>query len=521
MRIGIASIYSFRPHVEHLYYLSTLLERAGHQISGLACQASVSACYPMLLRDRPAVRECPLCVLGGLHSFAVSDINHIKRKYANFQISDERAESLAMSSSATLLRTETAAELHGRDAYELRKRLMPSVRRAYASTREWIESRSLDAILLFNGRMDLTAAVAAAAEDAGVRYISVERTWFGHGVQLLPDANCLSLQDMDRFSQVFRDQYLAGTQASLAAGHMARRFMRSNVLEWRVYNRRAAGARWPGKGSGQRVLVLPSSKNELQGHPDWTEGWGDNTKALDELIQYLGLNPSNTVVRCHPNWAEKIGSVSGTRSSEHYRLWAEKNGVVIVPPESNVDTYDLVQQADIVVLNGGSTALEAALLAKPVICLGPARYREAGFSLHINGPNEWNKLNELGSIPAEEAMVRVLRFVYAQMCRIPQYVNHVRADTPTTFRYYEGANPERLAQLLTGGELQPDDATCAKSDAEEREVVERIKRAEWSRLSSFDAWSPPGAQLTTIRRRMGLRWLDGYRARKPRGDLGE
>jgi len=41
MRIGFVNLFSFRPHVEQLYYLSVLLKSAGHEVFFLTCDAGV------------------------------------------------------------------------------------------------------------------------------------------------------------------------------------------------------------------------------------------------------------------------------------------------------------------------------------------------------------------------------------------------------------------------------------------------------------------------------------------------
>ena len=50
--------------------------------------------------------------------------------------------------------------------------------------------------------------------------------------------------------------------------------------------------------------------------------------------------------------------------------WAKKNNVFYIPSKQNVDTYDLMQQADLIIINGGTAGLEAAALGKKVVNLG-------------------------------------------------------------------------------------------------------------------------------------------------------
>jgi hypothetical protein len=516
MKVGLATIYAFRPHVEHAYFLKMLLMSAGFETCFLTCDASVSACYARLLKGHGKLRECPVCIAGGLRSYGVHNITSVARSSDDY-LSRERAEELTFSSSATLCRTETMAEFNDPEVKAVRDQLCKPVQIAYAGARRWIEREGLDAIVCFNGRMELTAAVIQAAKDCGLPFVTFERTWFGHGLQLIPNQNCLALGEVHRMTAAFRDVSLSGEQAYLAARQVAQRFLRQNDLEWRVYNRSATISRWPAGGGGPRVLIIPSSKNEVAGHPDWAEGWGDNTRALDELIGHLDLDPSNCVVRCHPNWGEMIGCVSGRRSELHYMAWAERRGVTLIPARDRRDTYDLLQEADIAVLNGGSTAVEAAMLGKPVVCIGPANYCEAGLAIHVNGPGEWGHLSALERHDPLESARRTLRFLYTQLCRFPQYVDYVRAVTTTHYDYCEGADAARLVNMLQTGKVEPDDPTSAATTTAEDSVLAQVFDQRWAALASWEETRKVLSPLT-IRRRFGLRWLDMVRSRLPLGD---
>ena len=53
MRIGFASVYSWRPHVEHLAFLARMVEKAGHETHFLTCDADLDNCYTREMRGRP------------------------------------------------------------------------------------------------------------------------------------------------------------------------------------------------------------------------------------------------------------------------------------------------------------------------------------------------------------------------------------------------------------------------------------------------------------------------------------
>jgi hypothetical protein len=218
MRIGFSSIFSWRPHTEHLYYLSTLAREAGHETFFLTCDADLQSCYNRELHpSRTAWRHCVSCRIGGVRSYARTNVDAIGALDFGSAAQPPHPTNWSHSSAGTLGRFESAEDFAGSDFAALVKRLEPAARRAYAGARSWIERHNLDAIVLFNGRIDATRGVFEAAQAVGARCVSLERTWFGDGLQLLPDENCLGLRSIDRMVDEWRGVPLQRAQAQRAA----------------------------------------------------------------------------------------------------------------------------------------------------------------------------------------------------------------------------------------------------------------------------------------------------------------
>jgi len=515
MNIGFANIYSFRPHVEHLYYLSRLAQQAGHTASFLTCDASVSWCYARGLKGSSGWQECPKCMVGGIRSFPAGPVRSISRLSAPGY--GQAPNQLTLSSACTLLRTETEADQLMQPVLDVRDRLSKPVQEVFDAASRWIVQDRLDALVCFNGRMELTQALTQAARVAGIPFLTHERTWFGNGLLLVPNDNCLGLSDNHRMAKQFRELPLTESQARLAASLVAKRFSRQNNLEWRVYNPEAQAVAWPAKGEGPRYLVLPSSRNEVVGHPDWSSGWGDQTQALDDLMAAQNLKPEQLVVRCHPNWAETIGKATGERPHHLYREWCRRRGVACIDPSDTASTSDLIAQADVIVLNGGSAAIEAGVLGKQILSLGPASYIHAGIAATALGPQDLASGIEWPNLTARERMRLTLRFIYMSARRLPQFNDHVQPVTTTRYRYFDGADPSRLDHALLKGSLMPDDPDHAANELGEDEVIDALENKAWGQLASY---IPLQTQLPplAIQRRHGMRWVDGVRGFFKHGD---
>ncbi|AMO22089.1 hypothetical protein GCM10027034_23850 [Ramlibacter solisilvae] len=526
MRIGFASVYAWRPHVEHLMFLAGLARQAGHETVFLACDADLPACYTRELRDvRPDWMECLFCRVGGVRSFTASGVSSIGAlDSADSRPEPAQALEWAASSASTLGRFESAEDYRSAEFAALRGRLAPSVQRAYSAARQWIARERLDAVCVFNGRMDATRAIFEAARDSGKRVISLERSWFGDGLQLLPDENCLGLRSVHALVDEWSFRPLTRAQALHAAGRVAARLTRTNTTEWRAYNTQAARAAWPVEGGRRKLLLLPGSLNEIWGDPGWESAWRDPTDAYDAIMERLGLSPQDLVLRCHPNWGERIGKNDGRLPERHYTDWARARGIHVIASADSTSTMDLIAHCDAIVVASGSAALEAAAMGKQVIATAPSIYQEAGFRTDASDPARLQELVLQVELPAQQqaaaqrrARRLALRFCYAMSRRLPQYAQQVRALSSSAYRYAPGADPQRFLELVRTGQLKADDASFADSEAAEDEVLVQMERGEWRALVA-----PPAADADDPSVRVNRRWLlrpiDYIREKMPVGD---
>ena len=521
LRIGFATIYSWRPHVEHAYFLARLAEKAGHEAHFLTCDADLPTCYTREMRDRPAWKECLQCRAGGLRSYTGRNVTSIGAS-APRDSAPALAE-WAYSSASTLGRFESDADYASSDFAAIAARLQPAVQLSYQAARAWVRDQRLDAVCVFNGRMDATRAVFEAARSLGVRVVSMERTWFSDGLQLYPEESCLGLRNVHRLVGMWRDSPLTRAQALLAASHVARRFLRQNAKEWRAYNVNARATAWPVHGGRRKILLIPSSRNEVWGHADWVSGWSDPLAAYDALIDHLCLAANDLVLRCHPNWAERIGRQGGEHSERHYAEWATRRGVHVIGSADATSTLGLIEQCDAIVVANGSAALEAGILGKQVIAIAPSIYQEAGLRDAVTSPQQLSTLRLHGTLdPASQAQRRsaiprqTLRFAYTMVHRIPQYTRFVRADATTKFSYDLSADPQSFIDLLTTGELRADDEDHADGTADEDAVLHQIAQRDWQGL--LDALAPDRRHYEPVRRRFLFRPIDTVRRWMPVGD---
>jgi len=521
MRIGFTNIYAWRPHVEHMQYLAMLAARAGHEVRYLACDSDFPSCYSRELRPKsPRAWECFKCMSGSSRSYAASEVAGIG-KLLGGAVGTARAEASAWarSSANTLWRFESPAEFAPPQAGATAQKLAAAAAKAHHATLRWIEREQLDGIYLFNGRMDATRGVLEAARHAGIPFVSVERSWFGDGLWLMPGENCLGLRNVDRLVGAHSHTPLTARQAARIARQVASRFMGVNATEWRAYNREAIAAAWPHRHTGPRVLMLPSSRNEFFGHEDWACGWREPTEAIDAVMDHLGLRSEDCVLRCHPNWSEAIGHATGEMPERYYTDWANRRGVRVIASSDRSSTLSLIDQSDAILVNGSSAALDAGVLGKQVIATGPGAYQAAGYVDLVNTPDAVQTLRLYTSDGhVRENARQALRFGYSVVGRIPQFVDHVRGDSSFEYRYYDGADSSRLASLLASQALTSDDPAIATATDEENAILDAIAAKAWPELFRNVPNAIPSGQQLQIERRPMYRAVDALRRLRPIGD---
>lgn len=126
--------------------------------------------------------------------------------------------------------------------------------------------------------------------------------------------------------------------------------------------------------SKKNVVIFNSSEDEFRSldnswKMDLYPGQNEATQRIfDELSTYEDIA---VYLRVHPNLKKlQTSNVEGIQDLKTY-----ENSQVI-PADSRVSTYDLIQNADIVLVFGSSVGLEATYLRKPALLLGKAFYQE-------------------------------------------------------------------------------------------------------------------------------------------------
>lgn len=135
-------------------------------------------------------------------------------------------------------------------------------------------------------------------------------------------------------------------------------------------------------------------------------------------IEYFADRPDlQLLIRIHP--AEVRGTLPSRQPmmSEIKKLFPVlPPNVFVIPPESQVSTYAIIDQCDTVIIYNTKTGIEASSVGIPVVVAGEAWIRNKGFTSDASSPETYRRL--LDQLPVSQ------RLSYAQLERARKYAFH-------------------------------------------------------------------------------------------------
>ena len=275
------------------------------------------------------------------------------------------------------------------DHYEWPRAWVETSIRSYAyvfdQVLELIESTKRTNLTVFNGRFLHDAAAAAAAESLDIPVlffdygghdtdfdltIDATHDWSALQVRMKKMYNAWDPEERDVVGGKWFDDRRGHTDMTNAL------FTENQTI--------GCGIDVP---QGKKVVVYFSSSGDeiAELDVDWGEYFQGQEGALAAVAQACrDIGNTYFVVRTHPHkrvkprqdvidWHE---AVSGASPDLHLDEW------------SDVDSYTLMEQADVVVTFGSTTGVEAAYARRPVIVMGPSAYDELGCAVRVRTQEE-------------------------------------------------------------------------------------------------------------------------------------
>jgi len=262
----------------------------------------------------------------------------------------------------------------------------------YYSTIKIIEEESVDHVFVWNGRRSSDGPLTYAASSKGIQFTifmsggKYNTILTRDGVHMVQDLSEVKKNlseitnkletGVDKFSIVSDAiryfDYAAGRDWDEKLNYLGHsQFARSFE---RLEKKRIS------KDAGKKTIaVFTGTYSEFSGVPgyddssDFCKNFYDGVSFLQENIHRV--NSGRMIIRWHPNSRNLNGNEKGKLASIMRRGKEIKN-VTHIAPESNFDSYELIQECDVAVCFGTSISVEACLYGKPVVFIGHNKFED-------------------------------------------------------------------------------------------------------------------------------------------------
>jgi hypothetical protein len=268
-----------------------------------------------------------------------------------------------------------------RALYELRL-----ARNRCAASAAWrrLAAGAYDAVLIPNGSILEFGAIYRAARHAGTKIVTFEfgeqrdRMWLAH------DSEVMLLDTSDLWNVRKDDPLTDGEKREIETLYAARR----GGTTWDAFNRVWPMGRSQGAQKARDELALDPARPVVllctnvvgdslslgrEIFTDGMAGW------LAMTVRLLAERPqAQLVVRVHPG--ESFGTADPSEGIVHAALPQLPGHVIVVPHDSPVNTYDLIELAHLGLVYTTTAGIEMAMKGVPVVVAGGTHYRQRGFT---------------------------------------------------------------------------------------------------------------------------------------------
>lgn len=255
----------------------------------------------------------------------------------------------------------------------------------FDQTHKLITQREITMLAVYNGRFLHDRAAAAAAESLGIPVVSYDLGGLDTDFDLTID----DTHDWDALQRRMLDLYERWDPAErdeLGSSWFLDRTAHRDPMNALFVEAQKIGSMIELPQDKKIVVYFSSSGDEIiELDLDWNEFFGGQENALRTLAQVCASDPNTfLVVRSHPHKRHKpqhdvkewIAAVEAANPDIH------------LDPHSDVDSYELMRAADVVVTYGSTSGVEAAFAKKPVIVMGPSAYNILGCATQVTGRSE-------------------------------------------------------------------------------------------------------------------------------------
>lgn len=319
---------------------------------------------------------------------SISEISHEKLVEIKYK------ESLiGLSVASTLISQLKESEPDYYSHLALIRRMLKSAAMSYDACDEIIQDVNPDLVYVFNGRFMHYRSLMDACLKNRVPFKIHERGSSIRKYSILDYMPHDSDKRQDEMIKFWKNSKFEKSYCSELANKYFLERREGIDQSWMSFRKFHSEGFLPKINEGKKVIsFFTSSDDEFKAVGDLHRSvyWPDQIKAINAFLNCCARDPSfQGFIRIHPHIAQK--------SKKDYTFWhnldVPKN-VTILPADSGIDTYSLIEFSDIVITSGSTVGIESVYWGTPSICLGPSFYGKLGCVYLPKSENElWDLLH--------------------------------------------------------------------------------------------------------------------------------
>jgi hypothetical protein len=263
------------------------------------------------------------------------------------------------------------------DSRETQLKILKNALKVYLAIKRLFAERNIDKLIVFNGRWDYYRAAFRAAQSIQIPVLAIENFRTGGYKEYFPDSLPHNMDLKGRKMEECWQLALTPENQKIALGEtFFTRKRKGEVVVDKAYSKGYVKRLLPeGIDLNRKSIVLFNSSDDefaAVGKDYRKTLFRNQVEGIDHLIELIGkkYHEFQLIIRMHPNLSGLEFSYVSDVLSCHKRY----DNIFVVPPESKVDSYSLIELAWKVVTFGSTIGVEATFFGRPVILLAKTYY---------------------------------------------------------------------------------------------------------------------------------------------------
>jgi hypothetical protein len=370
---------------------------AGDRVRVFVCNRELASCYSNLLHGADV---CTYCVNRRRNGFELLGLYSDVETQSYVNLTDRDAKILesfcgvAPDTIDELQRIQLDSCLIGKTVFneltshlretepDLRKhreyvaRAIEAGATVYLSFKNNFKQYRPDRFYTFNGRFVVANAALQAAKDEGIPFAVHDRAWVQNRYTLVLDESLHSVDYWSKQANKCWDESSEPEEVKLqvsASWYEERIAGQNQALEsFTSHQNVALPASWD---QGRvNLVIFNTSEFETVGMESYRlPFYHEQNAGIERIARDLLDDPQIKIyLRVHPNLTGRDNTQNrGIRDLLTNRI----ANLEVIPPDSPINTYSLIRNADAVISFGSTAGVEAVYMGKPSILIGPGFYK--------------------------------------------------------------------------------------------------------------------------------------------------